>query len=155
LSTTLPEALPILAEVVRQPAFAQDELDRLRAQRLDALSLALSDPGALADLAAWRAAFGAGPYGHPQDGTPGGLKRIDRAAVAGQYQRLFRPDEAILVVTGDVEPTAAFALARQAFGDWPRPSAPPAAPPAEAPATAPRVIAIDLPDAGQAAVMLT
>jgi zinc protease len=154
LSATLPSSLTILADVVRHPAFAQDELDRLRQQRLDALSVALSQPESLAELVSARTVFADGPYGHPADGDPASLARIDRAAVLSQYQRLFRPDNAVLVLTGDVEPRTAFALAQKAFGDWARPAEPLAALPPIGPPPAPRVVVIDLPGAGQAAVAL-
>ena len=41
----------------------------------------------------------------------------------------WRPDKAILVLTGDITPEQGFALAEQAFGDWPRPAEPPPPPP--------------------------
>jgi zinc protease len=154
LSDTLPQSLPMLADVTRRPVFAQGELDRLRTQKLDAFTVSLSDPGDVAARAAGRAVFGDGPYGHTEDGSPASLKRIDREAVEAQYRRLFRPDNAILVLTGDIEPAAAFALARQAFGDWARPAEPPPAPPEDIPPPAPRILAVDVPGAGQAAVTI-
>ena len=154
LSATLPRALPILAEVVRHPTFAQDELDRLRQQKLDALAVSLGEPGTLADLVMSKVVFGAGPYGHPVEGAPASLKRIDRAAVLAQYQRIFRPDNAVLVITGDIEPQAAFALAEQAFGDWSRPTTPLPPAPLSGPPSPPRVVVVDLPGSGQAAVAL-
>ena len=61
------------ADVVRHPAFAQDELDRLRQQKLDALTVSLGEPSTLADLVMSKVVFGAGPYGHPADGAPASL----------------------------------------------------------------------------------
>lgn len=155
LSTTLDQAMPILADVVRHPAFDQAELDRLRGEELDALSVSLQDPATLANLVASRVTFGDGPYGHPVDGAPASLKRIDLDEVRAQYRRLFRPDNAVLVLTGDIEPEAAFALAEKAFGDWVRPSEALAPPPSSGPELAPRVVVVDLPGTGQAAVALT
>lgn len=152
LADQLPTALPILADVARHPAFAQAELDRLRTQKLDALSVTLKTPGGLASLAAWPAIWGGSAYGHVAGGTPASLVRITRADVTALYGRQFRPDNAVLVITGGIAPGQAFALAERAFGDWVRPSAPLAAPSAGIPIKAPRVIAIDLPGAGQAAV---
>jgi zinc protease len=154
LSATLAQSLPILADVARHPAFAQDELDRLRQQKLDNLRVSLSDPGTLANLVMSRLVYGAAPYGHPVDGTPASLQRIDRAAVLAQYRRLFRPDNAILVLTGDIEPDAAFALARQTFGDWARPVEPLPASTSNGARPPPRVVVVDLPGTGQAAVAL-
>ncbi len=153
LADQLPAAMPILADVARRPSFAPAELDRLRRQRLDALAVEMQEPGALARLALRPVVFGASPYGHSPGGTPASLARIDRAAVAAQYARTFRPDDAVLIMTGDITPEQGFALAERNFGDWARPSTPlraatlPPAPPH------PRVVVIDLPGTGQAAVL--
>ena len=157
LAQTLPEALPILADVVRRPAFAPEELERLRQQRLDDLTVSLQQPDGLAGLVIPSVVFGQGPYGHPSDGFPKALQRITAAQVTAQYARLYRPDQAVLVLTGDIEPEAGFALATTAFGNWAAPAAPLAPSPASAsPASSGqrRVVVIDLPGAGQAAVVV-
>ena len=152
LAGNLSQSLALLADVVRHPAFAQDELDRLRLQDLDQLTLALQDPGALGRLALARVVFGEGPYGRPTSGSPASLKRITRDAVVAQYQRLYRPDNAVLVLSGDITPDAGFALAQQAFGDWPKPEGAPPKAPGDTPSPGGRVVVIDLPGTGQAAV---
>lgn len=154
LADQLPKALPILADVVRHPAFAPDEIDRLRQQDLDGLSVGRKEPGALASMAAPAVVFGAGPYGHPSEGAETSLKRIDRAAIRRQYQALYRPDDAVVVLTGDITPEQGFALVQSAFGDWRRPAAPLTPAPAARAPSAPKVVVIDLPGTGQAAVTL-
>ncbi|WP_049621373.1 M16 family metallopeptidase [Frateuria defendens] len=150
----LPQALALLAKVARQPDFAEDELQRARAQALDDLHLALSRPTALASLAAGRAVFGAGAYGHSRSGTPASLAAITRADVAQLHAAIYRPDNAVLVLTGDIAPAQARALAQQSFGDWARPAAPLAAAPAgHGTGTLPAVLAIDQHGAGQAGVV--
>jgi zinc protease len=152
LSDTLPQAMGVLADVVRHPAFAEDELDRLKAQKRDELTVSLQEPGNLARLAMARTVFGAGGYGHPATGTPASLERITGAAVVQQYQRLYRPDQAVLVLSGDVDPEQGFALAEKAFGDWPRPNEAPPAPAQSQPLPGGKLVVIDLPGTGQAAV---
>jgi zinc protease len=154
LADQLPKALPILSDVVRHPAFADDEIDRLRQQDLDAITVGRKEPGALAGMAVPAVVFGAGPYGHPSDGTEQSLKRIDRAAIARQYQALYRPDDAVVVLTGDITPEQGFAMVQSAFGDWRRPAAPLTPAPAARAPSAPKVVVIDLPGTGQAAVTL-
>jgi zinc protease len=154
LADQLDRTLPILADVARRPVFAPAELERLRAQKLDELAVSLTQPGDLADAVAAPAVFGGGAYGQVLEGTPGSLKRITRSEVEADYARAFRPDQAILVMTGDIAPETGFALAEAAFGTWRRPSEPPPAAPAVAKASTPRVIVVDLPGAGQAAVLL-
>jgi zinc protease len=115
----------------------------------------LHDPVSLADLAAARLVFGSGPYGHAATGERASLERITREDVERQSMRLYRPDNAILVMTGDVDPDAAFALAERAFGDWARPAGDPPALAAAGSSTGGRRIAVDVPGAREATVMVT
>jgi zinc protease len=73
------------------------------------------------------------------------------------HSRYYRPDNAILVIGGDMSAKDGFALATRYFGDWQKPTAPlpDLAPAMESAASqAGRVVVIDKPDAGQAAVFL-
>ncbi len=153
LADQLGAAMPILADVARRPTFAPAELDRLRGQRLDELAVQMDEPGALARLTLRPLVFGASPYGHNPSGTPASLRRIDRAAVVRQYAAAYRPDNAILILTGDITPEQGFALAERAFGDWAAPSMPRLPRPELTAPPKPRVVVIDLPGTGQAAVL--
>ena len=144
----LAAGLAIMADVARNPAFAAEELERQRAQALDGLQVSYQEPGAIAGFAAAPLVFGGTPFGHVPTGTPDSLKRLKTADLAAG----FRPDNAILVLTGDISPEQGFTLAEKTFGGWARPAKPPAAPPAVTPSSQPRAIAIDLPGTGQAAV---
>jgi len=150
----LGEALALLADVVRRPTFADDELSRARAQALDDLQLMLSRPTTLASLVAARSVFGDGAYGHSRSGTPASLKRVTRADVVQLHQALYRPDNAILVLTGDITPAQATELARASFGDWKAPATPlPKAPATDGRSTLPHLLVIDQAGAGQAGVV--
>jgi zinc protease len=151
------EALAILAEVVRRPAFKDEEIERLRQQYLDDLQVALGDPGQLARFAAARVVFGDAPYGHPLSGTLESIARIKRDDIVKLHATYYRPDNAILVVGGEINPATVFNLATKLFGDWPKPATPLSKPNAQAVRNMesdrkPRVVVIDKPDAGQAAV---
>lgn len=151
----LAPALALIAEVTRAPRLAEAELARARRLALDGLSVALRDPGTLSSLAATRAAFGSGTFAHPASGTPASLARIRRADVVAMHGRWYRPDNATLVLAGDIEPAEALALARTAFGGWRRPASP--LPPVRADdtrAAAPAPVVIAMSDAGQAGIAL-
>ena len=154
MSDKLPQALPILADVVIKPTLAVAELDRLRTQSLDDLSVEMQEPGSIARYVTAVAVFGGQPYGHVLGGSPASLKKISQAQVVRFHAAYYRPDNAILVLTGDINPEAGFALAQAAFGGWAVPATPLPAPPVftAAGAAKPRVIVVDLPDTGQAAV---
>jgi zinc protease len=155
-SGELAPALTILADVAQHPAFAQGEIDRARTQASDAISVALKDPGSLAGMVANRLVFGSAPYGHLVSGTPNSLKAIDRADIVSAYSGTWRPDRAALVLVGDVTQAEATTLATRLFGGWQAPagSAAAAAAPAADTYPKPRTVVVDLPDAGQAGVVV-
>ena len=156
MSSKIPQAMEILADVVRRPTFKSEEVERLRQQYLDNITLGLGDPGTIARFVAARVVFGDSPYGHPISGTTESLTRITAADIARMHSRWYRPDNAILVIGGDTNTKDALALATKYFGDWQKPAAPlPTVSSAKGEeAKAGRVVVIDKPDAGQAAVYL-
>jgi len=158
MSSKIQQAMEILADVVRHPTFKSEEVERLRQQNLDSFTLALGDPGSIARFVAARVVFGDSPYGHPVSGTAESLTRISATDIAKMHSRYYRPDNAILVIGGDINGKDGQALATKYFGDWQKPTTPlPAISAAMGAAAAPktgRVVVIDKPDAGQAAVYL-
>jgi zinc protease len=157
MSSKIPQAMEILADVVRRPAFKSEEVERLRQQYLDNVTLALGDPGSIARFVAARVVFGDSPYGHPVSGTAESLTRITAADISKMHSRYYRPDNAILVIGGDINAKDGLALATKYFGDWQKPTTPLptlSAPTANTTAKAGRIVVIDKPDAGQAAVYL-
>jgi zinc protease len=157
MSDKLPAALEIMADTVRNPAFQDEEIERLRQQDLDGLSVSLRQPGTLAGVVASRVVFGDAPYGHPLNGTPESIAAIKRADITALHSTYYRPDNAVLVIGGDVKAPAVFKLAESLFGDWASPAKALPARTASIPSIdgAPRVVVIDLPDSGQAAVVAT
>ncbi|WP_292061597.1 M16 family metallopeptidase [Brevundimonas sp. UBA7664] len=154
-ANVFPQALTLMADVVRNPTFAQDELDRLRDQALDGLRVQLSQPGPVASQAVGRVIYGDAAYGAPGGGTTTSLPTITRDDVARFHARAYGPNEATLVFSGAITTEQARALAEQAFGDWTTaPVADQAVPAAAGPVLAPRVVVIDQPGAGQAAVVV-
>ncbi|MGB9181210.1 MAG: pitrilysin family protein [Pyrinomonadaceae bacterium] len=159
MSSNIDPAMAILADVIRRPAFKDEEIERQRQQLEDELRVALSQPGTLARAVAARVVFGDLPYGHTLQGTPESLARIKRDDIVQLHSAYYRPDNAILVIGGSIKPDDAFKLAEKFFGDWQKPSTPlPASSVAKRPESTlvkrPSVLVIDKPDAGQAAVVL-
>ena len=145
-------AMDILADVAINPAFAPDEIERARAQAIDGLTVTLRDPAQLASLVASRAVFGNTAYGAPLSGTPASLAALTRADLLRAYQGTWQPVQTALVIVGDITPAAARRLAEQRFGGWRgRPVAPATN---DAVRPAPRIIVVDMPDAGQAGVVI-
>ncbi|HEY0776542.1 MAG TPA: pitrilysin family protein [Gemmatirosa sp.] len=151
-------ALALMADVTTRASFPTTELERLRTQRLTGL-LQLRDRGpSIANRAFAQAVFGAGhPYGRPSDGTEASTRALTRDDVQRFYANAWRPDNATLVVVGDVTPEDVARRAERAFGAWRAPAgvtlAAPIAPAAPAPGAA-RVVLIDKPGAPQSSVRI-
>jgi predicted Zn-dependent peptidase len=124
----LPAALGLLADVTLSPDFPQQELDRLRIERLTALLQARDDPPTLAGIAFPRLLFGPEHrYGTSAGGTEATLKSLGVDQLRTFHRGHYRPDNAVLIVVGDVTPAVLHPLAEQRFGTWKAPG--PAAPP--------------------------
>lgn len=149
-----PAAFALLDEIVRRPAFTPREVERVRTKSISDLALTYANPSAVARLVAQRVAYGAAPYGHPLAGTAATLGALGRDRVAWFHERFYRPDDAVLVLGGDLTVDQAFAFAERELGDWRAPSVPLAAP-AEAPIPPPRAraVIVDKPDAGRTALV--
>jgi len=151
----LDPALALVAEVVMQPTFAQAELDRARIQALDELKVAEAQPGTVAARTANRVVYGAAAYGHPASGTAASLQRITRDDLLTLHRTRYRPDNAVLVLAGDIDAAGARRLAAKHFGSWKAPAQRLAAVGPVAPESlAGPVTVIDMPSSGQAAAVL-
>jgi zinc protease len=153
MSTRLPAAVALMADVLRRPLLAADELDRLRSRAQDSLKVSLADPAALASRVARKLWWGQGPSAAVT--TQASLARISAADAQAFHQRWARPDLAALVLVGPIDVAAARNLAEHTLGDWARPADP--APGLQAQPPAPLgwpVVLVDLPGTGQSAVLL-
>lgn len=150
-SDTANDAFPVFADVVRNPAFAADEVERQRTQQLNGIQVSMSQPGPIAGLTLARIMSPNGSYGLIN--TPRSVRAVTRDDIVNYHRTFWRPDNAILVIVGDVSAEEGFALAQRNFGDWQRPSTPLPPTPDGAGTPGPaRTVVIDLPQTGQASV---
>jgi predicted Zn-dependent peptidase len=142
---TLDSALALMADVVLRPAFPEAEVARLRSERLTALLQELDRGPAIADRAFAAIVYGdTHPYGRAPQGTSEAVETITRDDAVGFWRTWYRPNNATLVIVGDLSPDEAERKAREAFGGWARADLPPAPRAADAPA--PRATTIHLVD---------
>lgn len=156
MSPRIGQALEIMADVARNPSFKDEEIERLRRQTLNGLRSAMATPGSVARFVAARVVYKDSPYGHPLSGTPESLPRLKRDDIVKIHSMYYRPDNAILVIGGDITAANGFELAQKYFGDWQNP--PNALPKIqittpESTASGRRILVIDQPTAGQTTVL--
>lgn len=115
----LAEALPLMADVAQRPLFASADLERLRQQRLTSVLQARDDPGTIGALAFARVLFGTTHrFGTATMGTAQTLRAFTVDDLRALYTASFRPDNATLIVVGDVTATNVMPLLERAFGGW-------------------------------------
>ncbi|MEZ4425001.1 MAG: pitrilysin family protein [Gemmatimonadota bacterium] len=113
------EAFDLLAEMVLEPAFPADEVERLRNQRLAQIEHELADPRTLAGHSAARLVYAEGePYGRRLSGERATVSRMDPERLAAFHARAYRPAGAAVVAAGDVDADALAARIEDRFAGW-------------------------------------
>jgi zinc protease len=151
VSTTakFPATLDILADMLLNPTFPPTGLDRLRGQRLVALTQARAQPAAIAGRVFPRILYGAThPYGRLV--TEESLKAITRDDVVAFHKAYFQPGRALIAVVGDTTPAAVRPIIEKALAAWTRAGTRPSFtfPPVDAP-RATTIFLVDKPGAAQ------
>ena len=157
LSANLSPSLDLLADIVRNPAFAEDELNRVRAQTLTAIEQQLKDPNGMARRALPALLFGSShPYATTAAGDKATVAQVTGDDLLAFQQRWLRPDNLEIFVVSDRPLAEIQTELDQRFGRW----APPASPkgvkqfvaPPPRPAT-PRIVLIDRPQSPQSVIL--
>jgi zinc protease len=152
LSEHAPAALALIADVALRPDFPTAELARVKANLSRQLTVALSQPGTLADVALARTVYGAShPYGRtiPTQAQLAGytlddVKRFHRAQFGARRAHLY--------IAGRFDAAAVKAAVERAFGGWTPGPEPLSIPSPHQPG--PKVILIDRPGAPQTTLRL-
>ncbi len=119
LTRHLDKALGIFADVVLNPAFPTADLQRLRATRLAALAQRRDDANIVAGNVYASLLYGAAhPYGRSGFGEKASLEAIAEAHVKRYHDTFYRPNNATLIVVGDVKPDMVVAKLEKALGNW-------------------------------------
>jgi zinc protease len=153
MSSKLSKAMGYMADVVLHPAFAHEELERERQRELDAIRLTLKNPGKLGLREAAQVVFGNTPYGR-SGATLASAEAMKREDLVAFQEHHYGPNNAILILAGDVTPAEGTRLAEEYFGSWKR-VAVDTATVADPERPRPRVVIVDLPNAPQAMVLVS
>lgn len=107
----------LLADVGINASFPDAEVKLAKANALQALKAAEAQPSYQASRAIARAIYGDHPYGRTL-ATEASIGKTERAALAAAHTARFRPDRALLVVSGRIDAATALTYANGAFGAW-------------------------------------
>ena len=141
-------ALDLVADLVRNPIFALDEIERQRQQLTSGFKVSYEDPDYVAAVVHDRLVFGFQPYGFPTSGTPDSVAQITRADLLAFHERYFSPTDCVVAIVGDVTAEEAFDGVERVFGSW-RKKETPNHVVVDSPEPTRRLIVVDKPDAVQ------
>jgi predicted Zn-dependent peptidase len=149
LSGDVAAGIDLLRGVLRDPAFARDEVRRARDEQLAGIVAALEEPAAIAEVLR-TLVYGKHPYSLPVDGRRDSVEDLGERRPR-LYDRWYRPNDTILVIVGDVQDDAIRRVRRSATGNWgPTPSPRSGAPEPYGR----RVLLVDKPDATQTQIRI-
>lgn len=119
MSSRLPEAMALLGEVIRQPAFSGREVERLRAERLAERLQLRAEPRGLADEMFARVLYEPhSRFALPENGTDASVKAITRQDIRSFYVSRYQPGTVTLIIAGDISADDAMRMVESSFGDW-------------------------------------
>ena len=133
ISDELNRAFARSRDLLRAPAFPVDEFDKLKVQTLNTLTVSEESPATVGGWEIAHALYGTSPLG--VHATPASISSITLDDVKQCYADLYRPEDAILVISGNVTIDRARELAARLTDGWtskPLPSIAYAIPPASA-----------------------
>jgi zinc protease len=121
LASGLDRMLEILAGVLSDATYPNDEVATERDRLVDHISVALSQPSHIARAALLRRMYGKHPYA-VQTPEPEQVRGVRPAQLRALHAERVRPEGAVLVLVGDINPEKAIDAAEKALGSWTGPA---------------------------------
>jgi zinc protease len=153
LSEHFDAALALLAEAALTPAFDPKELEKLKTRTLDELKLKKDKPVWLARRELHKALYGDHPYARI-DTNEAAVKQLKRSDLTNFHGRYFAPNNAFLVVVGDISEEQVRGASQKLFGTWKKRDVQKPAYPAPASHEAREIVIVDRPASVQSQIVI-
>jgi predicted Zn-dependent peptidase len=153
LTKNLDAALAVWADVVQHPAFSEQEFTRVRDNLLTAIARRKDSPPVIATLAMSKILYGdKHPFAWPMTGVETSLKKLTVGELRKFYDAYYRPNNAVLIVAGDITEAALRPKLENALKSWKSGAVPKRKLPAPPVATRTKVYLIDKGEAPQSSI---
>ena len=119
LKKDLDKGWDLFMEVLTQPTFPEEEIQREVEKTLAAIQSAEDQPDEVAEKEFQKTLFLNSPYGHPVEGTKESLPRITREAIHRFYRSYYHPNNAILTIVGDISADEVKTRLLPGLAKWP------------------------------------
>ncbi len=157
LKRNLDAGLALMGDVAMHPSFPAAELERIRSQYLGRIRQESVEPEQTAATVFQKLMFGEGhPYAQPLSGTGtrASVTAITREDLVRLHETYYRPNNASVVVVGDITLDEAVAAVSRAMRGWEPKSAPAVVVPPARPRAGARICLVDRPGAQQSVILL-
>ncbi|MDQ3799279.1 MAG: insulinase family protein [Acidobacteriota bacterium] len=111
------DILKLMAEMVLTPTFPENEIALYRQNTIENLKFQRSQPGFLADEQISRVLYGAHPYSIVSPAEKD-VEKLSREQLVNHHRRIFVPNNATLIVVGDVDRDDLISELETLFGGW-------------------------------------
>jgi zinc protease len=122
LSQHIEEAFNLLTEVIREPSFDKEEMEKRRRLILASIQQQEDDLGRLVFKLFRKTLYEKHPYRMDTLGTPDSIRRLTQKDLKEYYQRIVIPENMVLTVVGDVDQKQVLVAVKKGFGDLKRES---------------------------------
>jgi zinc protease len=154
LKQNVEAAFEVMSDVALHPAFAPEEIELLRNDRLVNIAQQQDNPGVLAQREFLKALYGPEhPYGHLGIGTEEANRKIRQTDLCDFYSNNYVPRHSALVIAGDLDQSEARTLGEQYFSEWSGNATPVSAPSPPEP-IARRILIVDRPTSPQTQLLI-
>jgi zinc protease len=113
-----------LAEVLLQPVFPVEQVERLRHQLLTGLAIRAQDTAEMASLTFDEMVYAGHPYRRPEDGYPETIQVISCEDLASFHEKHYGPSGMVISIVGGVDPQRAVDSVSRFLGEWRNPIQP-------------------------------
>lgn len=118
LSKYFDTGLALLSDVILNPTFKEDEIERLKRQTLAGIKQQKDDPESVAEDKFRKFVFGDHPYGQPREGTEESITTITGDDIVNFHRKYYVPNNAVLAVVGDVKSADVIKKVKAKFSQW-------------------------------------
>ncbi len=153
LEKNLPETLSVLQEMLFQPAFKQQDFDRIKRQMVQGVVFQHQTPSWLASQATRQVLFGSSIFARPSGGTEKSITQLTLDDVKQFYRKHYTPNGAQVVVVGDISKSEVRSQL-EFFAQWQGEASPLLAPQIVPNLNQRKVYLVDKPDAPQSSIRL-
>lgn len=118
LKKHLDKVIDVLSDVVLNPVFSQEEIERVREQRISGIIQGKDDAGTLTDRMFNKVVFDRTPYAYPSEGTEESIRKMSREDIVEFYKEHYCPGNLILAFVGAISKEEAVKIVNEHFNSW-------------------------------------